>query len=367
MPCGSRRCDSAACRVAAVPLDVEHRAGRRCSADLAAAERPAGAAAAHERSRLDVRLDRRQSCCIALVRADRPVRVRALRCRRRLLGTAGVLPRRPRRTAGSRERNLAAAFPARSEAERRAIVRGAFAHFGRLLFELLKFSTLSPDAMLARVEFEGEERVRHAYAQGKGVLFCHRPLRLLGAAGARARAASSSRWRAGARARQPAAERAARATSARAPATPSSTARARSGACCGCCRRATASAILIDQHIRAATPIYVDFFDRPAATTSARGGAGAAHRRAGGAAVRAAARRRPLPDGLRARRSSRRRPIAPDAVREFTQRCTDVLEMYVRRHPELWLWMHRRWRDDRTRGEPRSVSGASSRRSAKAD
>ncbi len=23
----------------------------------------------------------------------------------------------------------------------------------------------------------------------------------------------------------------------------------------------------------------------------------------------------------------------------------DVLEMHVRRHPELWLWMHRRWRD----------------------
>ena len=35
----------------------------------------------------------------------------------------------------------------------------------------------------------------------------------------------------------------------------------------------------------------------------------------------------------------------PEAVREFMQRCTDVLEMYVRRHPELWLWMHRRWRD----------------------
>ena len=35
----------------------------------------------------------------------------------------------------------------------------------------------------------------------------------------------------------------------------------------------------------------------------------------------------------------------PDAIREFTQRCTDVLEMYVRRDPHLWLWMHRRWRD----------------------
>ena len=33
------------------------------------------------------------------------------------------------------------------------------------------------------------------------------------------------------------------------------------------------------------------------------------------------------------------------AMREFTQRCTDVLEMYVRHHPDLWLWMHRRWRD----------------------
>jgi KDO2-lipid IV(A) lauroyltransferase len=38
----------------------------------------------------------------------------------------------------------------------------------------------------------------------------------------------------------------------------------------------------------------------------------------------------------------------PDAIREFTQRCTDVLEMYVRRHPELWLWMHRRWREKDT-------------------
>ena len=36
----------------------------------------------------------------------------------------------------------------------------------------------------------------------------------------------------------------------------------------------------------------------------------------------------------------------PDPVHTYTQRCTDVLEMYVRRYPELWLWMHRRWRAD---------------------
>jgi KDO2-lipid IV(A) lauroyltransferase len=40
------------------------------------------------------------------------------------------------------------------------------------------------------------------------------------------------------------------------------------------------------------------------------------------------------------------RTDSPDAIREFTQRCTDVLEMYVRRRPDLWLWMHRRWRDE---------------------
>ena len=48
---------------------------------------------------------------------------------------------------------------------------------------------------------------------------------------------------------------------------------------------------------------------------------------------------------------------SPDQVREFTQRCTDVLEMYVRRYPELWLWMHRRWRDGDRSGAPEAERG----------
>jgi len=39
-------------------------------------------------------------------------------------------------------------------------------------------------------------------------------------------------------------------------------------------------------------------------------------------------------------------PDSANPVRELTQRCADVLEMYVRRYPHMWLWMHRRWRDD---------------------
>ncbi len=67
--------------------------------------------------------------------------------------------------------NLARAFPGRPAADRRRIARGVFRHFGRMLFELLKFSELAPDEMLARVEFEGEEHARQAYAAGRGVFF----------------------------------------------------------------------------------------------------------------------------------------------------------------------------------------------------
>ena len=94
------------------------------------------------------------------------------------------------------------------------------------------------------------------------------------------------------------------------------------------------------------------------------GGAGAAHRARPVVPVFAL----PLPAAATAwstsTRSSRRRETRREAVREFTQRCTDVLEMYVRRHPELWLWMHRRWRDAR-RPAPTGVPRACSRRASR--
>ena len=67
--------------------------------------------------------------------------------------------------------NLGQSFPTRSPRELRRTTRRMFAHFGRLLFEILKFSTMSDAEMMRRVEFEGEDRARLAYAQGKGVLF----------------------------------------------------------------------------------------------------------------------------------------------------------------------------------------------------
>jgi KDO2-lipid IV(A) lauroyltransferase len=241
------------------------------------------------------------------------------------------------------ERNVRAAFPGRSRAEQRRIVRGAFAHFGQLLVQLLKFSTLSPPAILERVEVEGEERVRSAYAQGKGVLF------VTGHFGF---------WELQAMVhalRLPPMAVLARALDNRALNGLLERIRTRTGNSViyrqGAMRRVMRAlqagegvGILIDQHIQTRDAIYVDFFNRPAATTSA---VAALALRTGAPVVPLFA----LPLGNGRYRLVYEHPVEPppadaaDAVHEFTQRCTDVLEMYVRRHPELWLWMHRRWRD----------------------
>jgi Kdo2-lipid IVA lauroyltransferase/acyltransferase len=239
--------------------------------------------------------------------------------------------------------NLVAAFPLRTRRECRHIARGMFAHFGRLLMALLKFSTMRPEAMLARVEFEGTERVAAAHAHGKGVLLftghfgfweinalvhalalqpiavLARPLDnpLLHALleSVRQSTGNSVIYRRGA------IRRVLRALAAN-----------------------QAVAILIDQHIQTSEAVYVDFFNRPAATTSALA---ALALRTGAPVVPVFAL--PLAGGRF--RMVYEHPVDPprgddpDAVREFTQRCTDVLEMYVRRYPDLWLWMHRRWRD----------------------
>src|SRR5262245_26562988 len=52
--------------------------------------------------------------------------------------------------------NLEVAFPKKSRDECRAIAQSMFQHFGRLLLELLKYSSLSQEKQIALVEWEGE-------------------------------------------------------------------------------------------------------------------------------------------------------------------------------------------------------------------
>ncbi|MBI2835540.1 MAG: lysophospholipid acyltransferase family protein [Acidobacteria bacterium] len=239
--------------------------------------------------------------------------------------------------------NLRAAFPLRSRREQRAVARAVFAHFGRVLMELLKFSSLPPRRMLQMIEIEGEERVRSAHANGRGVLFftghfgfweihaiahalLFSPTAVVG------RALDNPQLNA-------LLERVRSCTG--------NHVIYRRGAIRRILRALGSNdgvALLIDQHIQSGDAVYIDFFSRPAATTSALA---ALALRTGAPVIPVFAL--PLPGGrykiIYEHTVEPPRKDAPDAIREFTQRCTDVLEMYVRRYPELWLWMHRRWRD----------------------
>jgi KDO2-lipid IV(A) lauroyltransferase len=238
--------------------------------------------------------------------------------------------------------NLERAFPARTSSECSAIARTVFQHFGAMLFELLKFSRLAPQQMLERVEFEGADRARQAYQAGRGVFLltghfgCWEVSGLVHALhlepiGVMARALDNPylndmlervRGRTGNRViyRRGGIRRTLRALEA-----------------------GQGVAILIDQHIHGPDAIRVDFFNRPAATTTALAALTA---RTGAVVLPVFA----IPTGPGRYRIIYEHAVqppsgdSPEALREFTQRCTDVLEMYVRRYPGLWLWMHRRWR-----------------------
>ena len=256
--------------------------------------------------------------------------------------------------------NLARAFPSRPPAERRALAKSMFAHFGALVFELLRFGSLSHEEMQALMEVEGVERIHAAHAKGKGMFFVtghfgywemqaithpfHSPTIAV-----MARPLDNPKlheWLEHLRTmtgnrviyRQGALRRVLREVNAN-----------------------NAVAILIDQHIHTSEAVTVDYFGRPVSTTSALA---ALALRTGADVIPVFAL--PLPGGRY--RFIYDHPVepppadSPDPVREFTQRCTDVLEMYVRRNPELWLWMHRRWRaleSDAGRSEAQQPRAAS--------
>jgi Kdo2-lipid IVA lauroyltransferase/acyltransferase len=68
-------------------------------------------------------------------------------------------------------RNLAMAFPKKSEAERAQILRGEFASLGRQLAEVCHFPKYTLENIEQVVVYDGLENYQQAYARGKGVLF----------------------------------------------------------------------------------------------------------------------------------------------------------------------------------------------------
>lgn len=103
--------------------------------------------------------------------------------------------------------------------------------------------------------------------------------------------------------------------------------------------------MLLDQALPAKAAVFVPFFGRPASTTPAMA---AVARRTGAPVfvvmgIRDESGRKlrlevegpiPVPEGLGEQ----------DAITAHTAAVTAVLEKYVRRYPDQWLWLHRRWK-----------------------
>ena len=68
-------------------------------------------------------------------------------------------------------RNLQMAFPEKSERERKRILRAEFTSLGRQLAELCQFPRYTPENVDDVVVYEQLENYERAYARGKGVLF----------------------------------------------------------------------------------------------------------------------------------------------------------------------------------------------------
>jgi len=244
--------------------------------------------------------------------------------------------------------NLRRAFPERDEAWCRDTLRGSFQNLGRLAAEVAWFDDLRPGNIHERVGFadpESERIWKERVAAGKGIVatghygnwelfaqaqglmgfpihIVHRPLRnprlddLLNQL--RSRAGTDVIYK-----------------------------HAAAREILRLLRGDAMIAIPIDQHAPGAQGVPIPFFGRPASTTP-------------GPARLAQLTRAPLAVAVLVRRGTStqhdiliRPPLEPPPpgkgegpLRETMTVLNREFEEVVRRHPEQWLWMHRRWRLD---------------------
>jgi KDO2-lipid IV(A) lauroyltransferase len=238
--------------------------------------------------------------------------------------------------------NLRHAFPHWDESRLYRTARGVYAHFGQVLFDILWLAPRTRDEVLSLVDVEGADKARAALAEGRGVVmvtghmgnwevngialgWLFEPVavvaRPLDNPGLDERLVTF-RQKSG---------------------NPVVYKRRALGQALRLLRSGQAVAFLVDQNVQADEGIFVDFFGRPAATTTA---AAALAVRVdcpilhGWAELRGDGRYLLHLEGTRPRPGAE--PTAE--VARLTQEMTSAIEGYIRSAPEQWLWIHRRWK-----------------------
>lgn len=262
----------------------------------------------------------------------------------RLGGAAGALAgwvdRRHRRIAAD---NLRLAFgESLDPSEARRIVRACWMHFGRVLVDTLRLPALACEDVTGLVRYRGLEHVRAAYASGRGVLlfsghYGHWELVAFAQGLLGMPLALLTRPLDNPRLEAVLADLRTRSGNVIIPHRGSTRKMIR------VLRRGQGVAIVIDQDARE-HGVFVPFFGRLASTTPTLARL----------ALRTGATVVPVfsvPETDGTYTVTYEPPVSVESaddregeVRRLTAECTAILERWVRRHPELWLWMHRRWK-----------------------
>ena len=242
------------------------------------------------------------------------------------------------------DRNLTIAFPEMDRQARTRIRRAMFRSLGRILLTIARAETLKREDLPRWIVFKDLHHFTNAQKRGKGVLFL---------------TAHLGNWELSALAHglavgpihvmarpiaDPVIERIvanSRTASGNKIVPKASSARAVLQAL----RNNEAVGILIDQNTAAAEAVFVDFFGKPAAANK---GFAQLAMRSGAAVVPGFA----CWNSLESRYVLQYYPAVEMAatgddeadVVENTRRCQAVVEAAVRKHPEQWLWIHRRWK-----------------------
>jgi Kdo2-lipid IVA lauroyltransferase/acyltransferase len=250
--------------------------------------------------------------------------------------------------------NLRLSFPGWNEERLRATAAAVYRHFGRVVFDILWMQRRGAKEILAFLEFDGEEHIEGPMAAGRGILFC------TGHLGNWEIQAIAHAWFHGpvSVVARPLDNPELDARLCRFRASSGNTIIYKKKALAqilGALRSGGSVAMLLDQNVQAKDGIFVDFFGRPAATTTA---AAALAVKTGCAVV--PCHTELLADGRY--RLSYDQPVvwAPSGDRDvdiegITQELARRTEGWIRRTPEQWLWMHRRWKT-----RPPSESGPGS-------
>jgi KDO2-lipid IV(A) lauroyltransferase len=233
----------------------------------------------------------------------------------------------------------------KSLAEKQAIAEGAFRHFGAMLFEMLTLGRPTWEELEPRFEFEGIERLEEARRRGKGVIlvaahFGNWELHgvahgyRLGKLHLVAREQDNpylNRWL----------------EEIRSISGNEVVYKNRAlGQMRELMRDGESVAIVTDQNVHLQDAVFVDFFGQKAATT---GVASWFALKTGAALLPAFCY--PLPGGRY--RAVYESPIDFEPYRDLdrdaavaavTQKLASIQESHIRRAPDCWLWMHRRWR-----------------------